>query len=316
MIKTIEYTKEKARTLDFSKSKITESKVAQRTLYWVDFLDPSENDLRNIAKNLNFLTVDLKKCLDNSLRSRIIQRNNYTLILFKGISEQKKVLTIGFFLTKNYIVSIHKSVIKSISNIQSTTLAETPTNIIKNGINYLLHQILEEIGREYFKLFDEIDDGLDKLEEKIFKKVKVDIMKEIFSVKKTIIYSKQALHANRDALNDLEKLFQSNPTDKEIIHQLHNDIIQLIDENNLYHERLTGVLDAYLSKQSNDLNEIMKSFTVIASLILLPTLIAGAYGMNLILPFRDHPYGFWILLGIMVSAVILMFFFFKKKGWT
>ena len=101
-----------------------------------------------------------------------------------------------------------------------------------------------------------------------------------------------------------------------MIHQLHNDIIQLIDENNLYHERLTGVVDAYLTKQSNDLNEIMKSFTVIASLILLPTLIAGAYGMNLVLPLRDHPQGFWILLGIMIVGVVLMLFFFKKKEWV
>ncbi|MBS3145410.1 magnesium transporter CorA family protein [Candidatus Woesearchaeota archaeon] len=314
MIKTIEYTKEKARTLDFSKANITESKVAQKTLYWVDFLEPSEDDLRDMAKNLNFLIVDLKKCLDNSSRSAIIQRNNYTLILYKGISEKNKVVTLGIFLTKNYIVTVHKSSITSLNNIQSITLAETPTNIVKNGINYLLHQITEEIGREYFKLFDEIDDELDKLEEKIFKKTKANIMQEIFAVKKVVIYSRQALHANRDALNDLEKIFQ--PTDREMIHQLHNDIIQLIDENNLYHERLTGVVDAYLTKQSNDLNEIMKSFTVIASLILLPTLIAGAYGMNLVLPLRDHPQGFWILLGIMIVGVVLMLFFFKKKEWV
>ena len=217
-------------------------------------------------------------------------------------------------MTKNYIVTVHKSSITSLNNIQSITLAETPTNIVKNGINYLLHQITEEIGREYFKLFDEIDDELDKLEEKIFKKTKANIMQEIFAVKKVVIYSRQALHANRDALNDLEKIFQ--PTDREMIHQLHNDIIQLIDENNLYHERLTGVVDAYLTKQSNDLNEIMKSFTVIASLILLPTLIAGAYGMNLVLPLRDHPQGFWILLGIMIVGVVLMLFFFKKKEWV
>ena len=270
--------------------------------------------LRDMAKNLNFLIVDLKKCLDNSSRSAIIQRNNYTLILYKGISEKNKVVTLGIFLTKNYIVTVHKSSITSLNNIQSITLAETPTNIVKNGINYLLHQITEEIGREYFKLFDEIDDELDKLEEKIFKKTKANIMQEIFAVKKVVIYSRQALHANRDALNDLEKIFQ--PTDREMIHQLHNDIIQLIDENNLYHERLTGVVDAYLTKQSNDLNEIMKSFTVIASLILLPTLIAGAYGMNLVLPLRDHPQGFWILLGIMIVGVVLMLFFFKKKEWV
>ncbi|HLC37646.1 MAG TPA: CorA family divalent cation transporter, partial [Candidatus Nanoarchaeia archaeon] len=97
---------------------------------------------------------------------------------------------------------------------------------------------------------------------------------------------------------------------------LFNEITQLIDENALYHERLTGIVDAYLTKQSNDLNEVMKSFTVIASLILLPTLIAGTYGMNLILPLRAHPQGFWILLGVMALAVTLMFLFFKKKSWV
>jgi len=316
MIKTIEYTKDKARTIDFSKVKLDHTQVAQRTFHWSDFLDPSDEDLRTLAKDSDFLMTDLKKCLDESARSRLIQRNNYTLILFKAISDENKIVTVGLFFTKKSLVTVHKAGIKALVSIQASTLSEKPITIIKSGINYLLHQILQEIEMDYFRLFDEVEREMDKLEEKLFKKTRANIMHETFTIKKIMIYSKQALNANRETLNELEKVFQSNPTDKELIHHLFNEITQLIDENTLYHERLTGVIDAHLTKQSNDLNEVMKSFTVIASLILLPTLVAGAYGMNLVLPLGDHPQGFWILLGVMALVVTLMFLFFKKKGWV
>src|SRR3989344_3935446 len=88
MIRTIEYTKDKARTIDFSKVKLDQTQVAQRTLHWSDFLDPSDENLRTLSKDSDFLMTDLKKCLDESARSRLIQRNNYTLILFKAISDE------------------------------------------------------------------------------------------------------------------------------------------------------------------------------------------------------------------------------------
>lgn len=316
MIKTIEYTKEKTRTIDFSKAHLGKARSDHRAFHWSDFLNPSEGNLRDLSKDLNILIIDLKKCLDESARPRAIQRNNYTLTLCKAISDENKIVTLGLIFTKNYIITLHKSRIKAITSIQTTTLSEKSKTLMKTGINYLLHLILQEIGRDYFKLFDEVDDEIDRLEEKIFKKTKTNIMHKTFSIKKIIIYSRQALNANRETINELEKLFQANPTYKESLRQLHNDVIQLIDENTLYHERLTSVIDAHLTKQSNDLNEVMKSFTVIASLILLPSLIAGAYGMNLVLPLKTHPYGFWILLGIMATAVVLMLLFFKKKQWV
>lgn len=316
MIRTIEYTKDKARTIDFSKVKLDQTQVAQRTFHWSDFLDPSDENLRTLSKDSDFLMKDLKKCLDENARPRLLQRNNYTLVLFKAVSDENKIVTIGLFFTKTSLVTVHKAGIKAVINIQASTLSEKPFFIIKSGINYLLYQILQEIETDYFELFDEAESEIDKLEERLFKKTRAGIMHETFAIKKIMIYSRQALHANRETLNELEKLFQANPTDKELIHNLFNEITQLIDENALYHERLTGVVDAYLTKQSNDLNEVMKSFTVIASLILLPSLVAGIYGMNLILPLRDHPQGFWILLVIMILAVTLMLAFFKKKGWV
>ena len=101
---------------------------------------------------------------------------------------------------------------------------------------------------------------------------------------------------------------------------LYNDITQLIDTEGTYRDIMTGTLEIYLSSVSNNLNQVMKTLTIVASFILLPTLIAGIYGMN----FHFMPeintqfgqkYGYYFALFLMAFSILLMYFYFRRKGW-
>jgi len=88
-----------------------------------------------------------------------------------------------------------------------------------------------------------------------------------------------------------------------------------------YRDILTGTLDIYLSSISNNLNQVMKTLTIVASFVLIPTLISGIYGMNFSnaspynMPELFWKYGYFFALGLMLASMILTYVFFRKKGW-
>jgi len=102
---------------------------------------------------------------------------------------------------------------------------------------------------------------------------------------------------------------------------LYNDVTQLIDMEGTYRDILTGTLDIYLSSISNNLNQVMKTLTIVASFVLIPTLISGIYGMNFSkaspynMPELYWQYGYFFALGLMLFSIIFTYIFFRKKGW-
>ena len=133
----------------------------------------------------------------------------------------------------------------------------------------------------------------------------------------------KALAANREVISSIEKEYVSNIDKKNIkrFRTLYNDVTQLIDTEGTYRDILTGILDVYLSSVSNNLNKVMKTLTIGASFILIPTLIASIYGMNFNtaspynMPELLWNYGYFFALGSMVLSVSITYIFFKRKGW-
>ena len=101
----------------------------------------------------------------------------------------------------------------------------------------------------------------------------------------------------------------------ENMEDINIELNQMIDIENTLSSRITAIMEMYMSFTSNKLNETMKSFTVIASLLLLPMLISGIYGMNVILPMQNTEGSFFIILGIMLIFMVSMLIYFKFRKW-
>ena len=168
--------------------------------------------------------------------------------------------------------------------------------------------------KEFSQNLEDIEDRLDKIEEKAIRAE--SNMGQIFALKKNIIYLRKALSGDREVVEHIISGAIPILKNKTLFNMLFIELSQLIDTEELIKDRLTGVLEVHLSSISNKLNEVMKSFTVIASLLLIPMLISGIYGMNFrVLPLSQHDYGFWFSLGFMLITVVLMLLFFKIRKW-
>ena len=296
--------------LDLAKKKRLNNidKVNLNNLYWIDSIDPNNEEIKSLVNKFKLDLSDVKDCMDPYERPRLEYRKNYLFIIFRT-PYKLKTTPIGIFLGKKFLITLHKESIKPVEEIINNNSLS-----IKDTTN-ALYKLLGRIIRNFGNLVDVTGDKLEDIEEMALKnKNNENLIKTVYSLRNSLVYIKKALANNKNIIALLEK--DSKFFKYDDMHDIYIEINQLIDIEELYRDRLTGVLEIHLSSISNKLNVIMKSFAIIASLLLLPTLIAGIYGMNfVILPLSENPNGFWIVVLIMLISVFIMILSFKKKGW-
>jgi len=294
--------------------------IHRRDVSWIDCFAPTLNELRIIAEKTGLPLSELKEYVDPQERPKVIDLEKFSVIVF-GAPIQKqhsvKITPIAIFISKNSIITFRQERIFGIDKIKG--LAEAHKIKLFGNPTIFLRYLLDNIISDYFKIFDKIEDKIEKVEDTIIKhpdKIKTN---DIFKIKKTLIYFHKSLVANREVVTGIEKEYLSKVHKKEIykFRELYNDIVQLIDMEETHREIMTGVLDMYLGTLSNNMNEVVRKLTVYASYILVPTLISGIYGMNFkYMPEIFWTYGYVFALGLMFFSVLGMHFFFRKKGWV
>lgn len=206
--------------------------------------------------------------------------------------------------------------VEKIRNLISTNAAYA--KLLEKGTGFFVCRLLDEILNSFFTVLDDIEENISRIEDIVFEKADRKTIKQIFKIKKTLIYSHKALTANREVITAIEKEYLLNISKKDIrlFRVLYNDVVQLIDMESTYRDVLTGTLDIYLSSVSNNLNVVIKKLTAMASFVLIPTLIASIYGMNFkFMPELYWKYGYYVSLGLMIISIVGMYLYFRRKGW-
>lgn len=291
-----------------------------KNMVWVDCIEPTHQDLLSLSE-LGEISLDiLKEAVDEEERPKLVDIDNYTLIIFRApIIDKDEIETTPVAIliskTKNNLITLRK---KDIPAINKLKLPLNYKNLFDKGIGYSLYRILDEIINTYFAIMDNLGESIDSLEDKALGSVEKSTVEEIFTTKKILIYFYRALSANREVLIAVQKEYGSHISKKDLRKMgiLYDDIVQLLDTVATYRDILTSTLDIYLSSVSNNLNQVMKTLTLISAFVLIPTLISGIYGMNFkALPELNWRYGYYFALGLMILSISAMFVFFKKKKY-
>lgn len=283
--------------------------------FWVDVNKPEKKDLNKISKLFNISLRNLQDSLDIKEVPRVVSRRNYCFIVLRAPGKIGRTIPIGIFIGKNYIITVHPNQINSVDKFFKVCSTAEGSEFFESGTTYLLYRIISEFIREFSTDLEKMSDKLNKLEDKILKNEEKDDNK-LFSIKRNFLFIKRAIRSNMAAIKNLEGN-KFNFIDADSFKgELLVEATQVEHMADIYDEKLVGALDMYMSSVSNRLNDIMKSFGVVASLILIPTLISGIWGMNFAkIPFFDNQYGFYVPIGIMVLSVTLMLIFFRWKKW-
>jgi magnesium transporter len=197
-------------------------------------------------------------------------------------------------------------------------LRENKGRIRRSGADYLAYSLIDSIVDNYFAVLENIEEQIDSLEDRIMISSDAETAKKLHELKRKMLLIRRATWPLREVISALEKEESSliHKATRPYLRDVYEHTIQVIDAVETFRDLISGLHDIYLSTVSNNMNSIMKVLTIIATIFIPLTFIAGVYGMN----FRHMPelawwWGYPAVIGVMVIVAVAMMFYFKKKQW-
>ncbi len=284
---------------------------------WVALTKPTNEELQQVAQETGIDIDDLRAPLDDEERSRIEQEDDYVVVLvdIPSLDEKDRYVTIplGIYMTKQLIVTV--------------CLEETPVlkafmnNRVKEFFTFkrtrFVFQILYRNATSYLRYLRIIDRKSEQIEEKLHISQKNKELIELLELEKSLVYFTTSLRSNETVLEKLlrtEKV-KKYPEDEELLEDVIVENKQAIEMANIYSGILSGMMDAFASVISNNLNVVMKFLSTVTIVMSIPTMIASFYGMNFDnIPLGHSPFGFYIITACTLVITSLVVLFFKKKN--
>jgi magnesium transporter len=229
---------------------------------------------------------------------------------------------VSLFLGANFVLSFQPFGNDLFSPVRDR-LVKGRTRLRQKGAGYLLYALLDLIVDAAFPALEAMGDRLDGIEEGILDKPDQDDMEQLQSVRRELLVVRQVLWPQREVMGRLSREeHELMPDDLRIyFRDCYDHAVQSLEVSENFREMASGLLDIYLTSLSHRLNDVMKVLTVISTVFMPLTFIAGLYGMNFD---RQHPWnmpelgwkygylGFW---GVCLAVIVLMLWFFRRKGW-
>jgi len=186
------------------------------------------------------------------------------------------------------------------------------------GADYLFYALLDAIVDGYFTVIEVFGDRIEGVEEEVVAEPDRKTLQAIYALKRSLVLLQRSVWPLRDVVAELERGDSPLILDSTLVYlrDVYDHTIQAAETVETYREAMSGTLDVYLSSQSSRMNEIMKVLTIIATIFIPLTFIAGVYGMNFAyMPELRHPWGYPSALASMVAVAGVMLLYFRKKGW-
>jgi magnesium transporter len=224
---------------------------------------------------------------------------------------------ISFVLGKNYLLSFQE---KEGDIFESLRIRlKQDTNIIrKRGADYLLYRLVDMIVDSYYSILENIGKQVEEIEESISNNPSVEDFQRIQKLRKEFIYLRKVVYPLREALNKVVKNEDEFIEERNVKYfsDVYDHVIHLIDSLDTYKDLTSTLMDLYMNTINYKMNEVMKLLTVITTIFIPLSFIAGIYGMN----FRNMPeltwdWGYYGVLGLMGVIFLLMIGYFKYKKW-
>jgi len=262
----------------------------------------------------------LEDILNTDQRPKMEDYGAYIYLVLKNFYEQEgeglQSDQISVILGKDFVLSFLERESKIFGSIKEK-IGKSKGRIRKEGADYLTHALIDSIVDNYFIVLENLEEKIEVLEDDLVKKPTQSTLHDIHMFKRELIMLGKSLWPLREAINSLERS-DSPLINKSIVvyfKDIYDHTIAIIDTVETFKDMLSGMLDIYLSTVSNRLNEVTKVLTVIATIFMPLTFIAGVYGMNFrYMPELEWRWGYFGALGVMLVVALLMVFYFKKRS--
>ncbi|MBN2056373.1 magnesium/cobalt transporter CorA [bacterium] len=224
---------------------------------------------------------------------------------------------ISFILGEHLLISFQERIGDVFDPVRER-LRGAKGRIRNAGPDYLLYALVDIIVDNYFIILEQISERLEILEDRLVTSADQHLLHELHRQKRELAGLRHAVWPIRDLLSGLERLSPKLIAEdtRFFFRDVYDHIMREIETLETYRDIVTSMVDTYLSSISNKMNEVMKVLTIIATLFIPLTFIAGVYGMNFkYMPELGWRWGYPAVWGLMVAVGAVMFMYFKRKNW-
>ena len=298
--------------------------ISHKNLKWYDFVKPDKSTVDFLKNKFKFHPLDLDDCLTEIQRPKIDEYSNYLfIVLHFPIWNQKagRITTeeVDVFIGQNFIVTLHADALPSIEKIREDCKKSSGRKkYLGRGSGYFLYKLTSTLFDYCFPIIDKMWRQTTAIERDVFDQEGVrDLLKDIMLLKKNIITFRRIIQPERPVISALEH--KNKKFLPETLEVYFDDVVDKIEKqwNSLdsLKEVAETLQDANESLISHRSGETIKVLTIFSVIMLPLTLISGIFGMNVGLPFQEHPTAFLVISATMVAIVFAMFAYFKWKKW-
>lgn len=299
------------------------------SITWIDISGLSDtNMISQIGKIYGLHPLTIEDILNTEQRPKLDVFDSYIFIILRihFYDNKTNILNynqINLILGHNFVITIQERLSPVFNSIKDSL--QNPQNLIhKKGPDYLVHALLDVSVDTYYQILEAIGDVIEKVEEKVITNPSTEVVKQIHSLKRNMIFLRKSVWPLREIISGLHHKVSSLIQESTLLYlkDVYDHIVQVIDTVETYRDLLSGIMDIYISSINNKLNEVMKVLTVFATIFIPLTFVSSLYGMNFnteVSPFNmpelHWRYGYFFVLSIMLAIVIAMLAFFKRRKW-
>ncbi len=287
----------------------------------VDGVHQLEN-IEQIGIHFKIHPLVLEDIVNTGQRPKMEDFDNYLFIVLKMLyydvtENETKTEQVSLILSANYVISFQETEGDVFDPIRERLRIDRG-RVRKMGADYLAYSLIDAIVDNYFMVLEKIGEKIEDIEDDMIKNPTPEVLQTIHRLKRELIFLRKSVWPLREVISRLER-WESPLIAKSIdiyLRDVYDHTIQVIDALETFRDMLSGMLDIYLSSVSNRMNEVMKVLTIIATIFIPLTLVAGIYGMNFkYMPELDTPWGYPMVYVIMLAVSAVMLIYFRRKKW-
>ncbi len=294
-----------------------------RTVSWINLSGIHDiSVIERFGARFDIHPLALEDILNTHHRPKIEEFDHYSLIILKMLffdetTQSIDIEQVSIILGDNYVITFQEREGDVFDGVRER-LQRSNGRLRQRGSDYLTYALLDSIVDSYFHILEKVGDRLAILEEELIDNPGKDSLAKVHHYKRELMLLRKSVWPLREVISELHKEESDRITEGTQIYlrDLYDHSVQVLDTVEIFRDSISGLQDLYMSSVSNRMNEIMKVLTIMASIFIPLTFIAGIYGMN----FENMPelhwrWGYpavWLVMG---TCLVGMIIYFKRKNW-
>ena len=300
-----------------------EALASKQGLLWIEMESATREETGFLSTVFGFHPLAIDDCFNLHLDpAKVDDYGDYIFVIaqaisYKSTTEELETTELNLFLGANYVVSFHSQPLTFVDEVRRRCDADGPE--VTRGADFLAHALLDALVDAYQPAVDQLDDTLTGVEERVLARPEQSLLQEILLLKHNVQRLRRVILPQRDVVNRISRGEFPNVVRAEMniyFRDIYDHVVRVAELMESVRDLADGVLNTYLSSVNNRMNEVMKTLSVVATILLPLTFVASIYGMNFEhMPELRWHYGYAFALGIMAAVAAGMVFFFRLRRW-